>query len=496
LETLSGKENVSSRRQGPEFTWNVDMKSPRFLSLLLLIPLFAGVSLTGCDKDEDDDTTTRVEAIHKKPAREARVKLSFEPNAKQHKRVAEMTRRLNKDKPYISRKFIKASNARLFTHIVATRDRGFLRVAGMRAMIRVYGVGEGKAPIDADYVAVVQDALRSDNSDIHQLGIAAATLGLSDPAAGASLLPEVLKRAEDKSPAVQFAVVYGLENLPPEARTEPVMKLLTGALDNSNTYIVSTALKSLLKSGKAFTDTAGLMKRAVAFSTHEDAGIRGNAIQLAAALASADAAAAATQEGAAAPGKSAAKGAPSLQGDALRLALAGIRDADGFVRAAACRSLGELGNKAAVHALLPLTKDLESSRYVIKGFKDMSEVDDELIHQVGPIDAVADEAQAAIRKLGGDGVKLEDVSGDSYKEALTKNAASVQAWYAETKSSLPKASTLPAVKLPTSAAGKHPDEATKSATKPAAEPAAAAAPKAAKAVEAPAAAKPAAAQPQ
>lgn len=237
--------------------------------------------------------------------------------------------------------------------------------------------------------------------------------GVADP----SLVTAIAELAVPTQPvARRQAALVALSSLRPSQRSREVLERFGGALQAPEPPVITTALRALLDSPRAWERERDLRASwapiVIELTEHPDPGVRGRALALSSLL---------DETG------------EQSQARARRA----LRDAHPYVRAVGCDILGRRGQQAHVHDLIPLVADLAEARYELTGWRGLDGEPAALSHTLPGRDLVADAALHAVATLAAGDLELSLGGRGSTAVSLQSSIARAQAWYAVARPRLP-----------------------------------------------------------
>jgi hypothetical protein len=237
--------------------------------------------------------------------------------------------------------------------------------------------------------------------------------------ASAELIDRVTKLAHQdpyRSGPGRHAIIDSLRVVSAAKRTPEVVAIFTESLDAKEPYVLSYALQALYRSVRSVENQDVVKAKAVALAAHEDAGVRGRAVELLGAFGRDDPA-------------------------ALAVVLAALSDPSPYVRSEAAEAVARLRYVPAIHTLIKLVDDKESNRHDIRNWTTLDGKPGRLHHDGSPWAHVHDAAMNGIRSLSEGRLSLERINPKQIEEGLDRNAAATKAWYAKEKAKIPKLGT-------------------------------------------------------
>jgi hypothetical protein len=299
-------------------------------------------------------------------------------------------------------------NARAFLYLAGAREEAMILVGALRAMATIYAAQDAPArvKVDADYHRVVAARLGHPDPKVLAAALDAAKHSVTGPSPDPTVIDQVVTlagrhvTAQGRHAALEVLwMVAGVGD--DEKKVAPFLL----ALEAEETWLVTTALHRL-RGFERLVARDAVLARASELVDDADAGVRGRAAELLAALG----------------------------GDPKRI-LPLLRDGDGYVRAAACAALVRLGHVPAVHAIVPLAGDDASAVYELAGFEELDGRPGRVRHDVGQ-PKVSAAALSAIARLSEKTPERYDFVAASEAD-LGKAAERAKAWYERVKDAVP-----------------------------------------------------------
>jgi hypothetical protein len=331
--------------------------------------------------------------------------------------------------PHITRR--DPALARQFLWLAATHPEPEVVAAALDGMGRTFARRKHKErpTIDENYRKVVRARLGSKAGVVQMNALRAARLIIGDEKVDAGTLSKMTEMAEKGSTTARIAAIRALGNVrdfqiakarPGDAKAK-VVKAILPALGASDTTLQAIAADRLGRSAyPELPERAKVLEAAKGLLTHKEAAVRAPALMLAARLAK--------------PADAAALAGPVM---------AGLADADPFVRAAAAEAAATLKMTAAAHALVGLLDDAGKAMAELRpkgldGKKDRVVLRPETSTRVDEVALYALESLSAGLPAAARH-KVQPLSGRDRDDRRTKAVEAAKAWYAAHKGALPPA---------------------------------------------------------
>lgn len=319
------------------------------------------------------------------------------------------------------------ANAKLFMFLAGTDDDPRVVRASLEALSRAYSSrSELKEVPDRDLATVLARALVSTDPGILHAAFQAVRIPLMAEG-GAPELEQVLAELSLNSspPVKRYLAIEALDLLPPQKRNGKILDAFASSLDASEPYVRVNALRALEHSVESIEvgQAPPWLNRVWDLSVDIQPAVRGQALSTLVAFSRyAD---------------------PQKLGQRLQL---GLRDPSPYVRAVAAAALGAIGPPAAIHDLLPLVRDFESSRVELLGWSNFDGTKGSLTLHIPGRPRVSDVALFAIHQKSGGAFDLKILPPMAPDTALLANAELVEKWYAS--ASIPSTGDLGSIHPP------------------------------------------------
>lgn len=383
-------------------------RSLRHAAQVVMVAIVPALSACKAHKSKTEPAKPAASA-----AATAGVQLAFKPTAAQKEAAQALAENAGK-RGYFPRADKKKENGPLFLWLAATSKDPNVIAAALDGMQRTYANRPNKRylPVDNDYVKVISYRFGTDNDLVLKRCFDASSKVLSGRYARPELVKRVLEITNKQNrPAVEFAALDALYNIPDRLQTDAVKKLYVGALDSGKPFLISNALWRLSLMHPKFSED--LRARAEKLANNADPGVRGRALDLMSSLWTRDK-------------------------KTIEVALQKLTDKNAFVRSEACDTLASAGYKPAIHKIAPLLSDKAPNTYDIRGFPTLDGSHGWLHHDGSAWSRVYDAAMRAIERLSQRKWTMPPIRARHAQADLDKAAQSAKAWYAKNKASIPK----------------------------------------------------------
>jgi len=382
----------------------------RFWTLTSLLCASSAVGLVACGKRESSDVgTSSAQAAPSSTAQQDGPALS----AEQREAVARLSSGVHPEHwTFPPLEVARKGSAPVLEHIALTTSEPSLAAATLHALNQTaHRRGLSTVAADPATRAGLEKYLPSAQPVVAFRALVFARLVLRSAAAP----PDIVQWVVGLGPryprgAGRLAVLVALSELTPKLRTPAVTALEVASLADEAPFVVSQALANLGRSADSIEDRAGVMLRAVELMRHADPGVRGRALALASVIQPAGAA------------------LPQPWLDALV-------DESAYVRAQAALALGRLGNPSAIHHLVTLVGDAESTLYTLAGFRTLDGAPGKIKHRVSNASSVGDAVIAAIVELAKSRADLSPLPGRDGASA-SDPATDVKTWYQRNRAAI------------------------------------------------------------
>jgi HEAT repeat protein len=306
--------------------------------------------------------------------------------------------------------------ARSFLYLASAREEALVLVGALRAMATIYTAQAAprRVLVDADYNRVVAARLGHPDPSVLAAALDAAKHSITGSVPDPAVLDQlVLIAGRHVTPIGRYAALDVLWMASGVAEDERKSAPFLLALDAEETWLVATALHRARGLSERLARRDDYREKAAALLEDADAGVRGRAAELLAALAQSD----------------------DERAAAAKLIVPLLSDSDGWVKAAACGALAALRYTPAIHALVGLTADDAATTYDLRGFQELDGRQG-WVHHETPGWKVAGAALLAIDALSTAAVERYVFAARSESE-LAKAADQARAWYERVKGTLP-----------------------------------------------------------
>lgn len=395
---------------------------PSMRNLMATAPLLLLFASASCAKQKGKEAGDgKPAASASAQARDLESGLQWKPDQEQQAALDALVQKLNRNNwRFPSQESNEPRNARLFTYLAATSDDPAVIGGALSAMYGAYSShSKRKAQPDADFVQAVQRHLGASDPKLAVRALLAARTAMAGRDANAELIDRVTKLARQdpyQGGPGRHAIIDSLRVVSAAKRTPEVVAIFAESLEAKEPYVLSYALQALYRSVRSVENKDAIKAKAVALAAHEDAGVRGRAVELLGAFGRDDQA-------------------------VLDLVLGALSDPSPYVRSEAAEAVARLRYVPAIHALIKLVDDKESNRHDIRNWTTLDGKPGRLHHDGSPWGRVYDAAMNGIRSLSEGQLSLERINPKQIEAGLDENAAATKAWYAKEKAKIPKLGT-------------------------------------------------------
>lgn len=322
--------------------------------------------------------------------------------------------------PYAEKK--KPENAVLYLALAAAEPTNDALVAacldGMAETWTHADQVKDKRLVDDDYKLVVRSFLDSANDVVKARAIHAARYSVMAKPADAETVAKLVEIGTSGTPAARYAVLDEMWNMNEWQKDEKVASMYLEGTKAKEAWLVSAALfrvkhnsYGIAKEAEFRTQMEGLLK-------HEDAGVRGRAVSVLAAIARDD-------------------GQKTKAGDLIEPMLA---DGHPYVRSEAATAIGTLKRTSAVPAMMKLLDDKEKNTHDISGWTQLDGTAGSVHHDGSAWSRVDDAVLQALKSMTYSmGDKKFDPPKIDYKTVdadIAKGVADAKAWHTKHGASL------------------------------------------------------------
>lgn len=323
------------------------------------------------------------------------------------------------------------SNAQAFLYLAARHPDPAVVAAALHAMSftwRRQAKPNARRPaMNADYVKVVNTRLTDADGVVRLGALRAARLPLGGKRPDATTVDTVLKMLAAKDAAERIAGLEAIYNVRDFQSNRPtkgtrkaqIIEAVMPLLQDKEPWLIAAAAHRLARVAYPTMPQAKTLEaQSMRLAKHNEAAIRGGALLLAANLAG--------------------KKPDARTLGRLRMSL---KDASPYVRALSAGLLGNIGNAAVVHDLMPLLDDEAKAVIKVGNYRNMA--GKQRAERFRPdggsrVDVAAIKAIERLAKTVDRTFSLE-LKGRDRKAARAKAVADAKAWYAANKGKLPPA---------------------------------------------------------